>query len=187
MNASARRLLLVIPVALLATMAASPSTALAINKGEECYPSENYDRGISECAPQEEVIDVCPEAGIQTAPAVCAAPVPAAAPAPAPAPLPEESEGPAPGNDVEYASLTLDEAADDGPATSGSEVFVANEIVGGGAAGTSSAVVAPTGSLPYTGLGLIELSLLAVSLLWVGALGWFAGSVLRRTAAADLA
>jgi hypothetical protein len=184
MNAAARRLLLIVPVALLASMAVLPTTASA-GAPQGCDRKAQVGRAPDTCASKEEVVDVCPEAGIQTAPAVCAAP--AAAPAPAPTPLPEESEGPAPGTDVDYASLTLDDAADDGPATSGGEVFVANQLIGGGSAGTSSAVVAPTGSLPYTGLGLLELSLLAVSLLWVGALGWFVGSALRRTAAADIA
>lgn len=173
MNAASSFRILLFVAVVTAVFAIPTSSASAEGN---CYWTEDEQQV---CSDPEPVVDACPTVdGIQTAPAVCELP------APSETPVPDEGDAPAPGLDVEYSSLTIQDVQHDGPATVGGEQTIpgssaAGSGSGSGAGSNSSAIVTPTGSLPYSGLSTIHAAIIGIALLWAGSFAWFIGSVTR--------
>jgi hypothetical protein len=183
--------LLVLATAIVATLAVSPSTALAGSKG--CFNEERL-RGLQQCP--SNVPDACPDmAGMQESAAQCVAPAPAPAPAaaPAPAPAPAAAEGTPdegfiapPAAEFEHDSLTIQTAQADPPAVTGREQVIpaagaADDAATAPGGGTSAAAL-PSGPLPYTGVITTNVAIAGLALLWAGVLSFLLAAVIRRPA-----
>ncbi len=176
--------LFALSLALIATFAISPTTALAEGGCESQYEGE--------CPQPQSEPDACPDLpGMQTAGANCTpAPAPESAPSPTPVQAdstPDEGFVAPPAEEHEHGSLTIQTAQVDPPTTTGGEAVIPGAFEAEAPGGGTSAAANPSGPLPYTGAVATSLAIAGVSLLWIGALSHLVAGVLRRRVAADAA